>query len=387
MTGQKSQRALWVLLFGNLIIGTGVLLPAGMLTAFMSELSIPASRAGLMMTVGGLVVGFGAPLLAASTSHIDRRLLLVAALVCYVVGHAAAAVTQDFRLLLALRALTVAGAAIFTPQAAATVGLLVSPERRGSAIAFIFIGWSLASVLGIPAGTVLGSIIGWRATFLLMAGLSGIGAIMVWMVLPAGLRVVPLQLSSWLRVLGDLRLMTVLAVTMFAMSGQFVLFTYISPILSGVYGLDPQHIALLLMFGGVAGVLGSMAAARFAATLGQERCIFWALVMLAAGVALVWIGWGDIRAFIPAMLMWQFGGFPANSLQQGRLVSLAPPLASATVALNTSFVYLGQSVGSATGGLLVTNGPTPDQALAAVAFIIVSIALSHIATLIRSKPA
>jgi predicted MFS family arabinose efflux permease len=379
MTDRTTQRALWVLLFGNLVIGTGVLLPAGILTALMADLDVTAGRAGLMMTVGGLVVGIGAPLLAATTSSIDRRLLLVAALLFYVVGHLASALTGNLYVLLALRALTVAGAAIFTPQAAATVGLLVPPERRGSAIAFIFIGWSLASVLGIPAGSLLGNAIGWRETFLLMAALSAFGAMLVWAVLPGGLRVAPLDLSSWGRVLGDWRLLTVLAVTMFSMSGQFTLFTYIAPLLTQVYGLGPQTIALTLLFGGSAGVLGSILATRMASRLGLERSIMVSLASVALGLALIWLGWGHLWALVAGVLLWNLGGFPANSLQQGRLVALAPPLASATVALNTSFVYLGQSLGSATGGQLIAGGPNPSMPLAATVFLAIAMGLSRLA--------
>lgn len=380
MTDRTAQRALWVLLFGNLVIGTGVLLPAGILTALMADLNLPAARAGLMMTVGGLVVGIGAPLLAATTSAIDRRLLLVAALMFYVIGHLASALTGNLYLLLALRALTVAGAAIFTPQAAATVGLLVPPARRGPAIAFIFIGWSLASVLGIPAGSLLGNAIGWRETFLLMAALSAVGALMVWSVLPHGLRVVPLHLSSWSRVLTDWRLLIVLAVTMLSMSGQFTLFTYIAPLLSQVYGLAPPNIALTLLLGGAAGVLGSILATRMAGRLGLERSIMISLGAVALGMALIWLGWGHLWALVAGVLLWNIGGFPANSLQQGRLVALAPPLASATVALNTSFVYLGQSLGSATGGQLIAEGPNPAMPLTATLFLAAAMTLSRLAS-------
>ncbi len=373
-------RALWALLFGNLVIGTGVLLPAGMLTAFMGDLDLPAARAGLLMTVGGLVVGIGAPVLAATTSGVDRRVLLTLALVLYVVGHLASVLTDDLTVLLALRALTVAGAAIFTPQAAATVGLLVPPERRGSAIAFIFIGWSLASVLGIPAGSLLGAALGWQATFGLMAALSGIGAVLVWTVLPAGLRVAPLQMSSWRGVARDRRLLMVLGVTLLAMSGQFTLVTYVTPILTLDYGLGAEAIALLLLLGGCAGVAGSILAARLATQIGEDRSVLVALMVVAIGFVTVWLGWGQVWAFALGLVLWQLGGFPANSLQQGRLVAIAPALASATVALNTSVVYLGQSVGSATGASLIAGGPGPVMALAAAGFVVAAVALSVVAS-------
>lgn len=380
---QASQRALWALMFGNLVIGTGVLLPAGLLTAIMADVGVPAARAGLLMTVGGLVVGFGAPVLAGLTSRIDRRMLLVLALGLYVLGHVGATTTGNFTLLLVYRAQTVAGAAIFTPQAAATVGLIVPAERRGGAIAFIFIGWSLASVIGIPLGSMLGQLLGWRETYLLMAALSAVGAATVWAVLPGGLKVQPLALASWVRVLTDLRLLVVLAVTMFSMSGQFTLFTYVSPVLAGSYGLGPQPIALVFLIVGTAGVTGNYIASRAAGSFGLERSILLALACVGGGLALIAAGWGVVWVFVLGGCLWGVGGFAANSLQQSRLVALAPALASATVALNTSAVYLGQSLGSATGAALIADGAGPEMPAAGVVFALAAMACSVLAQRMR----
>jgi MFS transporter, DHA1 family, inner membrane transport protein len=379
MTTDTSRRMLLVLLFGNLVIGTGVLLPAGLLSVIMAGIGVNAAQAGLLLTVGGLVVGIGAPVLAGFTSRIDRRLLLTVALLLYVVGHCAAAATADLTLLLWFRALTVTGAAIFTPQAAATAALVVPPDQRSGAIAFIFIGWSLASVIGIPVGTLLGDTIGWELTYLLLAGLSALSALAVWLVLPRGLHVQPLRLDSWIAVLSDVRLLTVLAVTMFSMSGQFALFTYVSPILSGSYSLDGQGIAFVFLAVGIAGVLGNYVASRAAAGFGLERSILLALGAVATGLGLIWVGWGTLWAFVAGGCLWGLGGFAANSLQQSRLVALAPALASATVALNTSAVYLGQSLGSATGAALIANGAGPEMPAAGFAFALVAMGLSLLA--------
>jgi MFS transporter, DHA1 family, inner membrane transport protein len=355
VAAETSRPTLLALLLGNLVIGTGVLLPAGLLSVIMADVGVNAAEAGLL---------------------IDRRTLLVFALALYVVGHIAAALTENLTLLLCFRALTVAGAAIFTPQAAATAALLVPPERRASAIALIFIGWSLASVIGIPLGSVLGASIGWQATYFLMAGLTALTAIAVWLVLPGGLRVQPLNLASWTGVLTDTRLLVVLAVTMFSMSGQFALFTYVSPILAKLYGLDGNGIALVFLAVGVAGVLGNTIASRAASGFGLERSILLALASVAGGLALIWVGWGTLWVFVAGGCLWGLGGFAANSLQQSRLVALAPALASATVALNTSAVYLGQSLGSATGAALIADGPRPEMALAGFAFAVAAMGLS-----------
>src|SRR5580765_5310237 len=124
------QAALWAFFAGNFIIGTGILLPAGMLNDLSAGLGVSPATAGLLMIAGGIVVGFGAPVFATFTSRFDRRHLLVGSLMFYAAGHALSALAPDFWTLLALRAVTVVSAGIFTPQAAATVGLMVPTEKR-----------------------------------------------------------------------------------------------------------------------------------------------------------------------------------------------------------------------------------------------------------------
>jgi predicted MFS family arabinose efflux permease len=374
-----TDRALWALLAGNLVIGTGVLLPAGMLTALMQGFAIDAPRAGLLILVGGLVVAVGAPVLAGLTTALPRRGLLAGALALYVGGHAAAAVTTDFGLMLALRALTLIGAAIFTPQAAATVGLIVPPERRGAAIAFIFIGWSLASVAGIPLGALMADQIGWRQTYAVMAVLSALALLAVWLALPAGLQGARIDLSAWKKVLGSPVLMLVLLVTLLSMAGQFTLFTYLSPILSEAYGAGPGMVSAVFLVVGGMGVLGNIVAGRLSQHFGLAAVIGTALALIAAGMGLIAAGWGLLAAFILGGSLWGLGSFASNSLQQSRLVGLAPPLASATVALNTTGVYLGQSLGAQTGGWLIAAGPTPAMALTGAGFALAAVGISAMA--------
>jgi MFS transporter, DHA1 family, inner membrane transport protein len=378
--------ALWVLLFGNLIAGTGVLLPAGLLNDFAADFAISPARAGLLLFVGGLVVGIGAPLLAWATSGIDRRVLLTLSLVLYAAGHAASAVITNYELLLAVRAVTMIAAAIYTPQAAATVGLLVPPERRGSAIAFIFIGWSLASVVGIPLGSWLGAVIGWRTTFLCMAGFAAVGAITVWLALPRGLKVQPLLLSSWGVVFTNPVLLLVLVVTLLSMSGQFTLFAYVAPVLKLAYGAGPEAIAVTFAIVGGVGVAGNYAASLTANRFGLDRSILLSLGLIAAGLAIIALTFGSFYAFIAGGALWGLGSFASNSLQQSRLVAIAPALASATVALNTSVVYLGQSIGSSAGGAVIAKAPSPLMAWIGTAFLVAAMALSVVASRIAKPP-
>jgi MFS transporter, DHA1 family, inner membrane transport protein len=368
-----------MLMLGNFIIGTGVLLPAGLLNDFTAAFSISASKAGLMMFVGGLVVGVGAPVFAALTSRIERRFILTAALLLYAAGHAAAALAPSFELQLWIRAVTVIGAAIFTPQAASTVGLLVPPEKRAGAIAFIFIGWSAASVAGIPLGTLLSDAYGWRVVYGVMAGLAALAALCVWMTLRPKLFVTPLSLAAWKETFSSPLLWLVFMVTLFSMSGQFAMFSYIAPILRDGFSATPTLISIMFAIVGISGVTGNTIASRVVSRFGIDRVIAIGLLSLCVGFLGFIVFWGQIWPATLAGVFWGLGSFSSNSLQQSRLVALAPHLAAATVALNTSVVYLGQSIGSVAGGRMIDAGHIMWTPMAALGFMVAALALSLLA--------
>ena len=381
ISDRTAQRmALWSLLFGNFVVGTGVLLPAGLLNVLAADLQVPPTTAGLLLFAGGLVVGIGAPVLAGLTSRFDRRMLLAATAAIYAVGHGLAAVAPEFWSLLIIRTVTMVSAALFTPQAAATVGLLVPPEKRSEAIAFIFIGWSLASVVGIPLGSILGAEFGWRATFLAMAGLSVLACVGVLVSLTRGLRVQPLQFSSWVAVFKNPMLLCIMAVTLLSMSGQFTVVSYLAPILREAFAATPRNIALMFAIFGIAGVLGNYLATKAIGRFGVDRAILVSLLFLIAGLGMFGVFFGTYTLACLACFVWGLGTFSSNSLQQSRLVGIAPALAAATVALNTSAVYLGQSVGAATGGFVIKNGISANIVWMALVFLVLAVVMSVAAT-------
>jgi DHA1 family inner membrane transport protein len=367
------QAALWALFAGNFIIGTGILLPAGMLNDLSAGHGVSPATAGILMVAGGIVIGLGAPLFATLTSGLDRRLLLVGSLIYYAMGHALSALAPEFWSLLVIRALMVISAGIFTPQAAATVGLLVPPEKRAGAVAFIFIGWSIASVAGMPAGSLIGAFLGWRLAFALMAVMALVAAILVWRTLPKGLHVGRLSLQAWRGVFFDPVLVVILLVTLASASGQFAVFSYLALVFKEMLGASPGLIAGLLAGFGLSGVIGNSLAARFVARMGIDRMILLAFLAMLIGMIAFSFLIGTVVGVVASLAVWGLGTFSSNSLQQSRLIAHAPALASASVALNTSTIYLGQAIGSGVGAKLVADRAlawlTPAGAIFAAAAI------------------
>jgi MFS transporter, DHA1 family, inner membrane transport protein len=379
----RANLALWTLLFGNFVIGTGVLLPAGLLNQLVAELNVTAATAGLLLLASGLVVGIGAPLLAGLTTRIDRRALLVAAMILYAVGHLASVFASSFWSLLIIRILMISAAGIFSPQAAAAVSLMLPVERRPSAIAFIFIGWSVASVIGIPLGAILGAWIGWREVYAIMAAFSVLSAITVWITVPKGLYGTPLSLASWSKVATSPALICVLAVTLLSFSGQFVVFGYLGAILKQVCNATPSQISLAFFIAGAAGLIGNTLASRLVKSVSVSTVIAAALLSICVGYFVFALMFGNYVGSVAGFALWGFGTFASNSLQQSRLVQLAPVLASATVALNTSVVYLGQAIGSGIGGAIIKNGASITMPIIGVTLVTIALATSLFATQLK----
>ncbi len=346
-----TRSASWALLAGNFAIGCGVLAAAAALNDIVESLAVSVSLGGQLITLGAVVMGVGAPLLAVLLGGWDRRRLLVLALLWFALGHAASALAPTYAALLPLRALSVLGAAVFTPQAAATIGVMSEAAQRGRAITFVFMGWSVASVIGMPIGAWVGETAGWRWAFALVALLSMAAALGVWRTVPDGVRPPKMDLRQWGATLGNPALMGIVAVTVLSAAGQFTLFTYLAPYYRQVLGATSGSVSALFFWFGLFGLIGNIVLTRVVDRAGAARCATVSLVAMAVTLAL----WPLARGVAPMaaiLIPWGLGCFAANSAQQARLAAAAPASAPALLAMNTSAIYIGQGLGAAGGGAM-----------------------------------
>ncbi len=366
---------LWPLLFGNFVIGTGVLIVPGALNDISASLDISVATAGQLISAAALLMCIGAPLLAAVVAGWDRRRLLTLSMLWYAALHLACMAATSFTTLLLLRVLAVISPAIFTPQAAACVGMLVPPEQRGRAITFVFLGWSLASVLGMPIGAYVGGTLGWRAAFGAVAVLSLVSALWVWRAMPNGVRPAALSAAAWSETLKSGALMLCVAVTMLYSAGQFVLFSYFAPYYKYKFDVTPAGLSVLFMCFGIFGFAGNVLMSRSIDRLGAARCVMAGVGAMALSL-LVWpLGTGLITAALVS-IPWAMGCFSSNSAQQARLVGIAPALATASIALNSSAMYAGQAIGAASGGWLIAGGQMEMLHWAGFAALVMAMAVS-----------
>ncbi|MDF3810408.1 MFS transporter, partial [Rhodopseudomonas sp. BAL398] len=362
------------LMLGNFVTGTAILAPAGMLGELSAGLGVTIRDAGLLITFGAVVLCIGSPLSAWLTSRIERRTLLGATLAVLALGNLASAFAPSYAVLLIIRLIMLSVGALYTPQAAGTAALVVPVDKRGGAMAYVFLGWSLAIAFGLPLVTLIAGHYGWRAAY---GGVALIGAVsfalLVWW-LPRGLTGVPVNLKTWAAIGRSRLILMLLLVSTLLTSGQFTVFTYFGPLLKRLADAGPQVIGLVFAVYGVFGFIGNMIASRIVDLWGAYRTSLLFISVLLLGASVWALGAGHLAVMATGVGIWGLGFAATNSMQQVRLVGADPLLASATVSLNTSVLYIGQAVGSALGGTLFAAGYLRQTGYVAMAFIALALA-------------
>ncbi|MBK8008102.1 MAG: MFS transporter [Rhizobiales bacterium] len=369
------QLALFALLLGNFATGLAVMAPASMITVLSKDLSVSIREAGFLVTAGAIMLCIGSPVMAWVTTRIDRRRLLSVVMLITAICHGLSALAPNFWTLLAARVAMLAAAAVYTPQAANAVALLVPVEKRASSISFIFLGWSLAVAVGLPALNLGTQYIGWREMHAACAAITAAAAVMNYVSLRPGLLGEPLSLQSWLEVGRNKLMLLLLAITTLQTSGQFALLTYLDPLTRMRTGGGAELIALMFSLFGICGFIGNVIAARLAGKIGPLKTSVIFMCSLLVGIVFWALDSALLATIFASVAFWGLGFAAFNALQQARLVAAGPHLSSATVALNTSALYVGQAIGSALGGLLFARGLYSGIGYLSTAFVLAALIL------------
>jgi predicted MFS family arabinose efflux permease len=383
-----AHRALPALAWANVVAGAGTFMPAALLTPIAADLGAGVAATGQALTVFAAAMAIGAPLLAAATASIERRTLVVAVLLAFAALTAASAWVATLAAWLAVRAVAGAAASLITPQAATVAGLLSPPERRASAVAYVFNGYAMSIVLGLSIGAWTGAAFGWRWTMLGVAAMAVFGAAWVARTVPRGLRVARIDLAATGALARDPRTRAILAVTVLQATGQFLVYSYLGPLLERQAGLEPRHAGLAFAALAATGVVGGVVATRRLAVDRPARVVAAGLAAMAAGFAawpLIPASGGAWWALAWVALAWGTPVFAVNMAQQARLVQARPDVASMSIALNSSGMFVGQAVGTALAGAMIHAGAAGALSWVGTALIALALALSLRAE--RSVPA
>jgi predicted MFS family arabinose efflux permease len=368
----------FLFIVGNFFVATSFMAVTGLMPEIMAALQISSAQAGLLLAAFGLTAGICAPVLATMGSSIDRRKLLTVAMACCAIANLLAAISQSYSHLMWARVLAAVTSAVFTPQAAATMSTLVPANERAPTLAKLMIGWAVGSVLGSPLNILIGTHAGWRYAFLFIGVASAVMALLVWRWVPAGVKVPTLNLRSWTKVFKSPALLWLTSATGLTNVGGMLMFGFIAVIANEVLHIDGNVLATMMFVTGIGSLVGNLTSVQMLKRMSASRVAY----KCAISAAVVLILWPLCAQWVWLIFILQFiygaggAGFPA--VQQSRLVAVAPTLASATIALNSSITYLGGAIGSSLGALAITYVGPRYMAWVAVVFTLASLTCSII---------
>ncbi|WP_338066808.1 Cmx/CmrA family chloramphenicol efflux MFS transporter [Mycolicibacterium houstonense] len=347
--------AIWILGAAIFAQGTSELMLAGLLPEMSADLGVTVPEAGLLVSVFALGMLIGAPVLAVVTLRWPRRRALLAFLTIFVLAHVAGALTDSYPVLLAVRFVAAFVYAGFWAVGAGTAMSLVSPDRRGRAMSVVAGGLTVATVIGLPAGTWIGQNLGWRGAFWAVAAMSTLAAGAVLAAVPTARPTTAPRMADELRGLAVPRLWLSYAMTAVGTAALLGTFTYLGAMLITTSGLGSEWVPVIL-FGYGAGALAGMAVGGYAADRWPHGVLlvgFTALCVVLVGIAVA-----SRHALPVAALSVLLGltGFGTNPALNSRVFALGASAPTLTAAGTTSAFNVGIAVGPWLAGLALTAG-------------------------------
>ncbi|MEV5141712.1 Cmx/CmrA family chloramphenicol efflux MFS transporter, partial [Streptomyces syringium] len=337
--------AIYILSLGIFAQGTSEFMLSGLLPTMAEDLGVSIPDAGLLISAFAVGMLVGAPLLAVATLRMPRRTALVAFQAVFIAGHVVGALSPSYELLFATRVVTAVAYAGFWAVAAVTAVSMVPAESRAKAMSVVASGLSLATVLGVPAGTVLGQHAGWRAAFWAVAVLTAASLVSVMLFLPGRLgadgpaRTVRQELVAFVRP----RLWLSYGITALSVGGVIVSFSYLAPLLTEVSGVPESWVPAVLSLYGVGALVGLTIGGRTA----DARPFPTLFIGLGGLVAFSLALWGAASHTVLAVVLVFFlglVGFVTNPAVQARVFALGGDAPTLVGAVNTSAFNVGITV-------------------------------------------
>ncbi|HAT4981760.1 TPA: MFS transporter [Serratia marcescens] len=352
LTGYNSQLfPLYLMAIGTFAIGTDTFIVAGVLSDISDTFAVSIAQAGQLISVFALAYMLFAPLTAWLLGNVNRKRILQLALVLFIAGNLACACATNYLQVSVGRVLAALGAACYTPQAAAAAVGLVAEKRRGLAISIVYGGMTLAIALGIPFGTFLAKLIGWREVFLFIALLGAIALLGLSLALHT---LAPPDKHSLKKRLAPLRqkaVLTTLLITFFAVCSEHIVYSYVSVLLINTRFGPEAILPLALLIFGVGAAIGNVASGVLTDALGSKFVLLLSVTIQTLSLFLLAFYIASPWWVLALFLAWGITGWMYLVPIQHRLLSLPNHVGALAASLNSSVLYAGIAAGGMLGGL------------------------------------
>ncbi|MFD1123608.1 MFS transporter [Methylophilus flavus] len=355
ISSQGIPLALYALMAGAFGIGTTEFVIMGLLPEVSRDLQVSIPMAGLLITGYALGVAVGAPIMSILMAKFSRKNSLLWLMGIFTLGNLICAIAPDYTTLMIARVVTSFAHGTFFGIGAIVATELVPKEKRAFALALMFTGLTVANVIGVPAGTWLGQMLGWRSTFWVVTMIGPVALAALYYLLPKDHHAEKVNVKSEITTLLQPQVIAGLLLTIIADTGLFTVLTYLAPILTDVALFSPTAISPVFLLFGVGMVIGNILGAKLA-DINLDKTLIGALMFIIAILASFSLFAHNQIAVVSLVGLLGIAGFAAVPSLQIKILekaSGAPTLASA---MNIGAFNIGNAAGAWVGGMVISHG-------------------------------
>lgn len=380
MENSVSQLKIWssilCLAFAAFVFNTTEFIPVGLLPNIASSFSMNVAHAGLLLTVYAWSVSLLSLPLTIVTGKMDRRRLLVLIFCLFIGSHLLAGFAWSFASLTVARIGIACSHAVFWAITTPLAVRLAPKGKKARAMSFIMMGTSMATVLGIPIGTMVGQWAGWRVTFLGIAGLALVVLVLLLQLLPPVPSQSHIPLKNIPRILKRPLLLNVFLLTAVVVTGHFIAYTYISPFMQTVGHFSEQTVAALLLVVGFSGIVGSLLFARYARRF--PTAIYTVpVITLIISLLTLYLCSGHMAALIVQCSLWGMSITVISMVMQSKVIDAAPDATDVATAVYSGIYNIGIGGGAFIGSRVLIVLSMADIGFIGAAFVFVALLLFY----------
>lgn len=357
---QAMTKQTWIAIFAMAIctfaLGTTEFVIVGLLPTVADALNVTETQTGLLVSAYAIGIAVGAPVVTSLMSSLPRKKILILLMIVFIIGNVAASIAPTFELILFSRVVTAVAHGVFFSVGTVVAAEMVPKNKKGSAVSFLLSGLTIATIFGVPFGTIIGQTFGWRWTFMVVALLGLIGFICLLIYLPKNIKMdPPPTLRDQLSLISNPRIILALMMTICGFGGTFVSYTFLAPILQNITNFASSSISSILFVYGIAVMIGNIIGGKMANTypLKGLRYVF---ILQALVLAVFTLTVHDSLLTLITVFFMGLFAFMMNAGVQVYTVSLAdkyvPSARNIASALTISSFNIGIALGSYIGGIV-----------------------------------
>lgn len=347
--------AIFMLTFSAFGIGTSEYIIMGLLSEIAEDLNITIPQAGSLVTMYAMGVVVGGPLLAIFTMKLSRKIALLSLMFMFIIGNILCALSTSYYFLMVARVLAALCHGTFFGIASVVAAGMVDENKKSQAIALVFMGVSLANILGVPVGTHIGEQFGWRATFWLVSAIGVLSVLALLKFIPSNLPMPSGDIIGEFKILRHRRVFIPLILSVLTSASLFTIFTYIDPILQKVTMVNKATVVKILFWIGAGLSIGTLTGGKLGDKSLIKSLISIMFLIVIIQIIMLFVN-TKIIPMIATLFAWSITGFAICPMLQALVVEQAKGAPNLASTFNQSSFNLGNAIGAKYGGLLIHYG-------------------------------